>query len=202
MEAGQAAGVHRTRAPMLMPPQRMRTRLMGNDRPVSGGSGGPEMVHGGEEGVPAVTLTARTQDDMQAIGAALAPLLAPGDVIALRGTLGSGKTTLTRGLLHALGLEEEAPSPSFAIVQAYEPPDVRLPLAHVDLYRLDDAADIEELGLDDYLFDGVLVIEWPEIMGSRLWPHALRLTLGMDDPAGPRHIAATLPPIWKEKWPF
>ncbi|MPT48129.1 MAG: tRNA (adenosine(37)-N6)-threonylcarbamoyltransferase complex ATPase subunit type 1 TsaE [Sphingobium sp.] len=140
--------------------------------------------------------------EMQAIGAALARLLAPGDVIALNGTLGCGKTTLTRGLLHELGLEEEAPSPSFAIVQAYEVPEVRLPLAHVDLYRLDDEADMEELGLDDYLYDGALVIEWPERMGSRLWPHALVLTLSMDDPAGPRTITATLPPQWKEKWPF
>ena len=91
-------------------------------------------------------------------GAALADVLQPGDVIALNGDLGAGKTTLARGILAALGLAEEAPSPTFAIVQPYEPPLVRLPVAHVDLYRLDEPEDAEELGLDDYLADGVLLI--------------------------------------------
>ena len=107
---------------------------------------------------------------MLGVGAALAPLLRPGDVVALRGDLGAGKTTLARGLLAALGLEEEAPSPSFAIVQPYAPPEVSLPVAHVDLYRLKDAADAGKLGLDDYLDDGGLLNECLGRLGARRWP--------------------------------
>lgn len=140
---------------------------------------------------------------MMAIGAALARALRPGDVIALRGSLGTGKTTLTRGLLRELGLEGEAPSPSFAIVQGYEVPEVRLPLVHVDLYRLEDEADLEELGLDDYLTDGALVVEWPERMGRRLWPHALLLSIEAEEGAqGTRRLTAAVPPAWKDRWPF
>ncbi len=137
---------------------------------------------------------------MLAVGAALAPLLRPGDVVALRGGLGAGKTTLARGLLSALGLEEDAPSPSFAIVQPYAPPEVSLPVAHVDLYRLDDAADATELGLDEYLADGALLIEWPERLGARLWPEALILDIAVT-PEGTRRLTATVPAAWKDRWP-
>lgn len=137
---------------------------------------------------------------MLGLGAALAPLLRPGDVVALRGDLGAGKTTLARGLLSALGLEEEAPSPSFAIVQPYAPPEVSLPIAHVDLYRLNDAADAGELGLDDYLADGAVLIEWPERLGARLWPDTLILHIAVI-PDGTRRLTATVPTAWKDRWP-
>lgn len=137
---------------------------------------------------------------MLGVGAALAPLLRPGDVVALRGDLGAGKTTLARGLLAALGLEEEAPSPSFAIVQPYAPPEVSLPVAHVDLYRLKDAADAGELGLDDYLDDGALLIEWPERLGARLWPDTLILDIAVLAD-GTRRLTATVPTAWKNRWP-
>lgn len=133
-------------------------------------------------------------------GAALAPLLRAGDVVALFGDLGAGKTTFARGLLAALGLAEEAPSPTFAIVQAYAPPEVRLPIAHVDLYRLDQAEEAEELGLDDMLEDGALLIEWPERLGDRLWPSALRLHLAVD-PAGGRRLTWHRPAAWECRWP-
>ncbi|MGR6327609.1 tRNA (adenosine(37)-N6)-threonylcarbamoyltransferase complex ATPase subunit type 1 TsaE [Sphingomonas sp. XXL09] len=136
----------------------------------------------------------------EAFGARLADLLAPGDVIALRGDLGMGKTSLARGLLAALGLAGEAPSPSFAIVQPYAPPDVRLPVLHVDLYRIDDPAEIDELGLDDALYDSALLIEWPERAGDR-WPDALVLTLA---PAldGGRILTADVPAAWRRRWPI
>lgn len=137
---------------------------------------------------------------MHAIGAALAARIRPGDVIGLSGGLGAGKTTLARGLLSALGLAEEAPSPSFAIVQPYEPPLVRLTVAHVDLYRIEDPADIAELGLDEYLDDGVLLIEWPERMGARMWPDALLLDIGMEAD-GARRLTATVPFAWRDRWP-
>lgn len=135
---------------------------------------------------------------MLALGARIAAVVRAGDVIALYGGLGAGKTTLTRGLLHALGLEGEAPSPSFALVQPYDAPPLRLPVAHVDLYRLDDAEDVSELGLDDYLDDGLVVIEWPERMGERLWPHALRLMI--EDEEGGRRLTAITPDDWRDRW--
>ncbi|MDO7835312.1 tRNA (adenosine(37)-N6)-threonylcarbamoyltransferase complex ATPase subunit type 1 TsaE [Sphingobium sp. HBC34] len=122
-----------------------------------------------------------------------------GDAIALEGGLGAGKTTLARGILEALGLAGEAPSPSFAIVQPYDVPEVRLPVAHVDLYRLDGPEEVEELALGDYLMDSLLIIEWPDRLGDRLWPHALRLTIEMaaDDA---RRLTAAVPDAWTERW--
>lgn len=138
---------------------------------------------------------------MLATGAALARVLRAGDVMALSGGLGAGKTTLARGLLAALGLEEEAPSPTFAIVQPYEPPEVSIPVAHVDLYRLDDPDDVGELGLDEYLADGALIVEWPERMGEHLWADALKVNIEVLSD-GARRLTASLPPSWKERWPF
>ncbi|WP_414899546.1 tRNA (adenosine(37)-N6)-threonylcarbamoyltransferase complex ATPase subunit type 1 TsaE [Sphingomonas flavalba] len=134
------------------------------------------------------------------LGAAIAARLRPGDVIALQGPLGAGKTTLARAILVALGLEGEAPSPTFAIVQPYDPPAVRLPVCHVDLYRLDGPEDAEELGLDDALIDGVLLVEWPERMGARLWPEALVLAIA-PEADGHRSLTATVPAPWEERWP-
>lgn len=136
---------------------------------------------------------------MRAFGARLAELVRPGDVVGLSGGLGAGKTTLVRGMLAALGLEEEAPSPSFAIVQPYEPPLVSIPLAHVDLYRLEEPNETEELGLDDYLEDGVVVIEWPERMGERIWADALLLTITVEVD-GARRLTAQVPEAWRERW--
>ena len=135
---------------------------------------------------------------MLALGARISAVVRAGDVIALYGGLGAGKTALASGLLHALGLEGEAPSPSFALVQPYDAPPLRLPVAHVDLYRLDDAEDVAELGLDDYLYDGLIVIEWPERMGGRLWSHALRLII--EDEEGGRRLTADLPEDWRDRW--
>lgn len=145
------------------------------------------------------TLTLVDEAAMLALGRRLAPLARIGDVIALEGGLGAGKTTLARGLLEALGLEEEAPSPSFAIVQPYDVPDVRLPVAHVDLYRLDGPEDVEELGLDDYLSDSLLIIEWPDRLGEGAWPDALRLHIDIQ-PDGARRLTARVPDAWTERW--
>lgn len=134
----------------------------------------------------------------EALGARLAHLVAPGDVVTLAGPLGAGKTSIARGLLAALGLVGEAPSPSFAIVQPYAPPEVRLPVLHVDLYRIDDPQEIEELGLDEASSETVLLVEWPERAPGR-WPDALALTLAML-PDGTRRLTAGVPAGWKERW--
>jgi tRNA threonylcarbamoyladenosine biosynthesis protein TsaE len=135
-----------------------------------------------------------------AAGRALAPCIRAEDVIALSGDLGAGKTSFARGILAGLGLAEEAPSPSFALVIPYAPPDVRLPIWHVDLYRLDDADEVEQLGLDDALIDSALIIEWPERMGARLWPEALRLHFEVIE--GGRRLTVAAPPSWEGRCPF
>lgn len=135
----------------------------------------------------------------EAFGASLAARVAPGDVVTLRGDLGAGKTSIARGLLAALGLAGEAPSPSFAIVQPYDPPEVRMPVLHVDLYRIDDPAELAELGLDEALSDALLVVEWPERAPGH-WPHALALTLH-PAPDGGRILTADVPPSWRRRWP-
>ena len=137
----------------------------------------------------------------EAFGASLAALVQHGDVIALYGPLGAGKTSVARGLLAALGLEGEAPSPSFAIVQPYAPPEVRVPVLHVDLYRLDNPGEVEELGLDDALTDSVLLIEWPDRAGAGRWPDALQLTLSIE-PDGARGLTWEAPAAWERRWPI
>ena len=99
-----------------------------------------------------------------ALGAAIAPLLQPGDAVLLYGPLGMGKSTLARGLIRALtGPEEDVPSPTFTLVQFYE---TTPPVAHFDLYRLTRPEEAFEIGLDDALDEGCALIEWPERLGD------------------------------------
>ncbi|WP_085809631.1 tRNA (adenosine(37)-N6)-threonylcarbamoyltransferase complex ATPase subunit type 1 TsaE [Sphingomonas sp. TZW2008] len=139
--------------------------------------------------------------DTMAFGARLAALVEAGDVVTLEGALGAGKTSIARGLLAALGLQGEAPSPTFAIVQPYAPPETRLPVLHVDLYRLDDQAELDELGLDDAGYDSLLIVEWPDRAGGDAWPDALRLTLATE-PDGARRLTWIVPAAWERRWPF
>lgn len=134
----------------------------------------------------------------EAIGRQLARILCAGDVVTLRGGLGAGKTSLARGVLAELGLAGEAPSPTFAIVQPYEPPEVRLPVLHVDLYRIDDAAELEELGLDEARLDSALLVEWPDRAGAR-WHDALALSLA-PTPDGARRLTWDAPAAWEARW--
>nr|WP_301287293.1 tRNA (adenosine(37)-N6)-threonylcarbamoyltransferase complex ATPase subunit type 1 TsaE [Sphingobium sp. OAS761] len=136
---------------------------------------------------------------MDELGGRIAAQVRIGDVIALDGGLGAGKTTLARGILKALGLESEAPSPSFAIVQPYDVPEVRLPVTHVDLYRLDGPEHTAELALGEYLADSLLIVEWPDRLGARLWPHSLRLHIAVDTDNG-RRLTADVPDAWTERW--
>jgi tRNA threonylcarbamoyladenosine biosynthesis protein TsaE len=135
-----------------------------------------------------------------ALGARLAAVARPGDVVTLSGPLGAGKTSIARGLLAALGLQGEAPSPSFAIVQPYDPPEVRFPVLHVDLYRIEDPSEAEELGLDEARADSLLIVEWPERLGDDAWRDALRLSLIMVND-GSRALTAEVPQGWRDRWP-
>jgi tRNA threonylcarbamoyladenosine biosynthesis protein TsaE len=129
-------------------------------------------------------------------GRRLARAARAGDVITLCGPLGVGKTALARALLSALGHEGEVPSPTFAIVQPYEA--LEPPVWHVDLYRIEDLAEIEELGLESAA-DGLLLVEWPERAGVDAWPQALRLRLDFQ-PDGSRRLTAQVPEVWEGRW--
>ena len=141
-----------------------------------------------------------TAEALIAFGAALGAQLRAGDVITLTGGLGAGKTTLARGIVAGLGHDGDVPSPTFAILQGYEPPDTRLPLGHVDLYRIEDTGDLEELGLDEWLADGALVIEWPDRLAGRYDGIALALQLDIIG-SGTRRLTARVPHVWESRWP-
>jgi len=140
----------------------------------------------------------RNEDETAGAGAALARVVRPGDVITLSGPLGVGKTALARGFIEALGHESDVPSPSFAIVQPYD--DLDPPVWHVDLYRIESASEIDELGLDAAA-DAVLLVEWPDRAGSAAWPDALALSLDFA-PDGDRILTAKTPPSWEGRWPL
>nr|WP_286166000.1 tRNA (adenosine(37)-N6)-threonylcarbamoyltransferase complex ATPase subunit type 1 TsaE [Porphyrobacter sp. SLTP] len=115
---------------------------------------------------------------MAAYGAAIAGRLRAGDVVALTGGLGAGKTTLARAILAALGHEGEVPSPTFTIIETYDAPPLRLAAVHADFYRLDDPAELAEIGLDDYREGAVLLAEWPDHAGGFAHePGCLSITL-------------------------
>jgi tRNA threonylcarbamoyladenosine biosynthesis protein TsaE len=117
--------------------------------------------------------------DTEALGAAVARALEPGDAVLLWGTLGAGKTTLARGLIRALTRpDEEAPSPTFTLVQTYD--GARFPVAHMDLYRLGGLEETWELGIDEALADGAVVIEWPERLEGRLPADRLDIRLRIE----------------------
>ena len=132
----------------------------------------------------------------EGLGRALAAQLRAGDVVALYGTLGAGKTTLARGVLRGLGFGGDVASPTFPIVQVY---DTAPPLWHVDLYRIEHDGEFAELGLDEARLDAALLIEWPERL-PRLWADALRLSLAIR-PDGARALTAEVPPAWGGRWP-
>ena len=114
----------------------------------------------------AVTIPLPDLAAVQALGSVIAGQLQAGDVVALSGGLGAGKTTLARAIISALGYAGEVPSPSFSIIEVYDPPAVRLPLVHADFYRLDDPREADELGLDDYRQGAALIAEWPDHAGG------------------------------------
>ena len=129
----------------------------------------------------------------EALGARIAAALKVGDAVALQGDLGAGKTTLARAILHALGVTEDVPSPTFTLVQYYE--TAALNVRHYDLYRVERPAEVEELGLEEALDDGAALIEWPERALAWLPADRLHVSLVLKD--GTRHAAISGPPRWR-----
>jgi tRNA threonylcarbamoyladenosine biosynthesis protein TsaE len=111
-------------------------------------------------------VTTSSADATRALGAALAGVLRPGDVVVLEGDLGAGKTTFAQGVGRALGVDEPMVSPTFTIVREY---DGAVPIAHVDVYRLDTLGELHDLGFEDVL-DGrrVTLVEWGDVVAQAL----------------------------------
>ena len=123
--------------------------------------------------------TLNSRDDTIALGAKLSPFLQAGDVIVLNGDLGAGKTTFTKGLAKGLGVSEVIKSPTFTIIREYQ--DGRLPLYHMDAYRLENGG-AEDLGLDEYFAgDGVSVVEWAQFAEDELPDEFLAITFRRTD---------------------
>jgi len=139
----------------------------------------------GELPLPDLDATAR-------LGAGIAGDLRPGDAVALWGDLGAGKTTLARAILRALGVTDDVPSPTFTLVQNYE---TSPRIAHFDLYRLKSAREMEELGFEDALAEGAVLVEWPERAPEALPPEALHVRLKQEN--GARSARLTGPARWE-----
>ncbi len=119
---------------------------------------------------------------MAAFGKRVAQSLRPGDVVALEGGLGAGKTTLAREIISALGHTGEVPSPTFTIIETYDVPPLSLAIVHADFYRLEDPSEALELGLDDYREGAALIAEWPNHAGGFAHePACLTITLEIAD---------------------
>ncbi len=127
------------------------------------------------------------------LAAQIAAGLARGDAVALHGDLGTGKTTLARAILRSLGVDESVPSPTFTLVQSYATPG--LTVHHYDLYRLKSPREMDELGFEEALEDGAVLIEWPERAGDRIPADALQVALSVDK-SGMRRASLSGPARW------
>jgi tRNA threonylcarbamoyladenosine biosynthesis protein TsaE len=147
---------------------------------------------------PAIAVTVADEPATLSLAAAVAALARPGDVIALSGDLGAGKTTFARGFIHALtGGGEEVPSPTFTLVQLYEA--AIGVIYHFDLYRVNAPEEAYELGIEEAFAGGICLIEWPEKLGPLL--PAERLSVALDDGAEPtaRRITLTGDAPWMHR---
>jgi tRNA threonylcarbamoyladenosine biosynthesis protein TsaE len=127
-------------------------------------------------------ITTRDAQETESLGAALGGILRAGDVVVLTGDLGAGKTTFAKGIARALGIQEPVTSPTFTIVQEY---DGGLPVAHVDVYRLERVQELHDLGFEELLDGRVVLIEWGERVAPALPRERVDVTLepGPDEDA-------------------
>lgn len=128
-----------------------------------------------------------------ALGHRIAHELKKGDCVALEGDLGAGKTTLARAILEELGVREKVPSPTFTLVQNYE--TKRLPVHHYDFYRIENEREIEELGFEEALSLGAVLVEWPERAAQMLPAATLQVRLEPVSETA-RRATATGPDRW------
>lgn len=153
-----------------------------------------------------IKMQAVTETALGALAGRLAPLIGTGDVIALSGPLGAGKTSFCRALVRAATgrPEEEVPSPTFTLAQPYETAG-DLTIWHFDLYRLEQPEEALELGIEDAFLDGTSLIEWPEKLGALLPADHLQVTLDFTtdpdagDTRGHRDVTLSGGPSWTSR---
>lgn len=135
-------------------------------------------------------------EELEAFAAELSLFARPGMAVLLSGDLGSGKSTFARAFIRALAADPglEVPSPTYTLVQTYE--ETRLPVAHADLYRIREVADVAELGLDDLATSHLLLVEWPEKIMD--WSFADRLSVALSGAGGVREAAITASGAWEQ----
>jgi tRNA threonylcarbamoyladenosine biosynthesis protein TsaE len=132
-----------------------------------------------------MSITTRKSGETEAIAAALGEMLRVGDLVVLVGDLGAGKTTFAKGVARGLGVTEPVTSPTFTIVQEY---NGRVPIAHVDVYRLDRLQELHDLGFDEMLDVRVVLVEWGDMIGPVLPGERLEVRLAMTDDPDERTI--------------
>ena len=135
---------------------------------------------------------------MEAFGARIADKLRPGDVVALSGSLGTGKTTIARAILSRLGHTGEVPSPTYNILETYS--DLRLAVVHADFYRLRHPDEVYELGLDDYREGAALIAEWPDHAGGFAHEPGC-LSVALEKVGEGREAVVTAGETWQSRWP-
>lgn len=130
-----------------------------------------------------MTIETNSERETYAYGYSLGERAAAGQIFALSGDLGAGKTVFAKGLAAGLGIAEPVSSPTFTIVQVYE--DGRLPLYHFDAYRISDPEEMEEVGCEDYFYgDGVCLVEWAELIEDLMPEHTVWITIQKDPEKG------------------
>jgi tRNA threonylcarbamoyladenosine biosynthesis protein TsaE len=157
------------------------------------------------------TLQTTSAAETEALGEALGPFLQVGDLVVLTGDLGTGKTTFTKGLARGLGVTDRVTSPTFTIVQEY---DGRVPVAHVDVYRLDRIQELHDFGFEELVETRVTIVEWGEAIALVLPRERIDVRLAMVDAAGPgpddddvgvddRRVVeiSAVGPAWGPRWP-
>ncbi|MBQ1832449.1 MAG: tRNA (adenosine(37)-N6)-threonylcarbamoyltransferase complex ATPase subunit type 1 TsaE [Treponema sp.] len=128
----------------------------------------------------ALEFKTKTPEETIALGEKIGALLKPGDIIAMTGTLAAGKTTITKGIAKALGIDECITSPTFCLISEYN--GKSMPLYHMDVYRLEGAEDFINLGVDEMLYgDGVCIIEWSEKVKSELPSKTIWMTISPEE---------------------
>ena len=126
-----------------------------------------------------MTFTTHSPEETIALGEKSGALLEPGDILAMQGTLAAGKTTITKGIAQALGISETITSPTFCLISEYYG---KMPLYHMDVYRLEGGEDFVNLGTDDMIYgDGVSIIEWSEKIMEELPSRTIILRLTPQD---------------------
>ncbi|MCY6383128.1 tRNA (adenosine(37)-N6)-threonylcarbamoyltransferase complex ATPase subunit type 1 TsaE [Hoeflea prorocentri] len=148
--------------------------------------------------MPPIDISLTDEQATRRLGQDLALALQPGDCLALRGDLGAGKSTLARAIIRCLADDDalDVPSPTFTLVQSY---GLRIAVSHLDLYRISDPDELEELGLDEALEDGAALIEWPERAGGQLPADTAEIAL-TEEEGNARRVSVTGPQSFMDRF--